>query len=156
MNDLDRRRFLQSTSLSLLLGSGLLRSAMGDEPVVNPPFAAKPTFDPTGLFLTWQRDPTTTMTIQWIGTEQEGATRPVWYAKQDTIGWKTQPHVVKPFPQTDLRIFRTELTGLEHSMKNELILAERHQRSNAQARGELNKLIDQLGIKPALLDVMTP
>ena len=49
----------------------------------------------------------------------------------------------------------TELTGLEHSMKNELILAERHQRSNAQARGELNRLIDQLGVKPALLDVMT-
>lgn len=50
----------------------------------------------------------------------------------------------------------TELTGLEHSMKNELILAERHQRSNAQARGELNRLIDQLGVKPALLDTMTP
>jgi hypothetical protein len=48
----------------------------------------------------------------------------------------------------------TELTGLEHSMKNELILAERHQRSNAQARGELTRLIDQLGVKPALLDVM--
>jgi Methyltransferase domain len=48
----------------------------------------------------------------------------------------------------------TELTGLEHSMKNELILAERHQHSNAQARGELNRLIDQIGVKPALLDVM--
>jgi Methyltransferase domain len=50
----------------------------------------------------------------------------------------------------------TELTGLEHSMKNELILAERHQRSNAQARGELARLIDQLGVKPALLDTMSP
>ncbi len=48
----------------------------------------------------------------------------------------------------------TEFTGLEHTMKNELILAERHQRSNAQARGELNRLIDQIGVKPALLDVM--
>ncbi|HZL29533.1 MAG TPA: SAM-dependent methyltransferase [Pseudolabrys sp.] len=48
----------------------------------------------------------------------------------------------------------TELTGLEHSMKNELILAERHQLSNAQARDELNRLIDQIGVKPALLDVM--
>ncbi len=48
----------------------------------------------------------------------------------------------------------TEFTGLEHTMKNELILAERHQRSNAQARGELNRLIDQFGVKPALLDVM--
>jgi hypothetical protein len=49
----------------------------------------------------------------------------------------------------------TELTGLEHSMKNELILAERHQRSNAQARGELARLIDHLGVRPALLDTMT-
>jgi hypothetical protein len=50
----------------------------------------------------------------------------------------------------------TEFTGLEHTMKNELILAERHQRSNAQARRELDKLIEQIGVKPALLDVMTP
>ena len=50
----------------------------------------------------------------------------------------------------------TELTGLEHSMKNELILAERHQRSNAQARGELDRLIEQLGVRPALLNTMSP
>jgi Methyltransferase domain len=49
----------------------------------------------------------------------------------------------------------TELTGLEHSMKNELILGERHQRSNAQARGELTRLIDQLGVRPALLDTLS-
>lgn len=48
----------------------------------------------------------------------------------------------------------TELIGLEHSMKNELILAERHQRSNAQARGELVRLIEQLGVQPGLLDVL--
>ena len=48
----------------------------------------------------------------------------------------------------------TEFTGLEHTMKNELILAERHQRSTAQAPGELNRLIDQIGVKPSLLDVM--
>ena len=48
----------------------------------------------------------------------------------------------------------TELIGLEHSLKNELILAERHQQGNAQAKGELLSLIDQLGVKPALLDIM--
>src|SRR6201994_4871302 len=40
----------------------------------------------------------------------------------------------------------TELTGLEHSLKNEFIYAERHQRSNAQAKAELDKLIQQMGI----------
>jgi len=48
----------------------------------------------------------------------------------------------------------TEFTGLEHSLKNELILAERHQRSNPRARIELQRLIDQLGVEPALLDTM--
>jgi hypothetical protein len=49
----------------------------------------------------------------------------------------------------------TELTGLEHSLKNELILAERHQHGNAQARAELDRLIDQLGVRPALLDSLS-
>jgi hypothetical protein len=48
----------------------------------------------------------------------------------------------------------TELTGLEHSLKNELILAERHQHGNAQAKAELERLVDQLGVRPALLDTL--
>lgn len=48
----------------------------------------------------------------------------------------------------------TELTGLEHSLKNELILAERHQRGNAQAKAELDRLVEQIGVRPALLDVV--
>jgi len=50
----------------------------------------------------------------------------------------------------------TELTGLEHSMKNDLILAERHQRSNPQARRELDQLIERIGVRPALLDAAVP
>jgi Methyltransferase domain len=45
----------------------------------------------------------------------------------------------------------TELTGLEHSLKNEFIFAERHQRSNAQARVEFDKLVQQMGAAPKLL-----
>lgn len=45
----------------------------------------------------------------------------------------------------------TELVGFEHSLKNELILAERHQRANAQARGELQTLLKQLPARPALV-----
>ena len=48
----------------------------------------------------------------------------------------------------------TEFTGLEHSLKNELILATRHQKSNPLARRKLEQLVDQLGVKPALLDAM--
>ncbi len=45
----------------------------------------------------------------------------------------------------------TELIGLEHSLKNELILAERHQLSNASARAELVALLETLPVKPALV-----
>jgi hypothetical protein len=45
----------------------------------------------------------------------------------------------------------TELVGFEHSLKNELILAERHQRSNPMAQQELDRLIDQIGVRPQLL-----
>lgn len=46
----------------------------------------------------------------------------------------------------------TELVGFEHTMKNELILAERHQLSNAQAKGELQTLLKQLPAHPALVE----
>lgn len=46
----------------------------------------------------------------------------------------------------------TELTGLEHSLKNELILAERHQLSNPKAQAELDRLVEEIGVRPALLD----
>lgn len=46
----------------------------------------------------------------------------------------------------------TELTGLEHSMKNELIFAERHQLTNPKAKAELDRLVGELGVKPALLE----
>ncbi len=46
----------------------------------------------------------------------------------------------------------TELTGLEHSLKNELIFAERHQLTNPRAKTELDKLVEQIGVRPALLD----
>jgi hypothetical protein len=45
----------------------------------------------------------------------------------------------------------TELTGLEHSLKNEFIFAERHQRTNPRARSEFEKLAKQIGAAPSLL-----
>lgn len=48
----------------------------------------------------------------------------------------------------------TEFTGLEHSLKNELILATRHQKSNPLARRKLDQLVAQLGVRPALLDIV--
>ncbi len=110
MTHFDRRLFLQSTSF-LVLG-GTSGSLWGTE-LSQPAFHAQPTFQPTALFLTWQQDPTTTMTVQWIGSAEEALERPVWYRKRGTKGWRRQEFSSKPYPLTDLRVFRAELTGLE-------------------------------------------
>jgi hypothetical protein len=47
----------------------------------------------------------------------------------------------------------TELTGLEHSLKNEFIFAERHQLANSAAKAEYQRLADQFGVTPRLLPV---
>src|SRR6185295_8221814 len=78
-----------------------------------PQFAEEPSFEPMVTFLTWQRDPTTTMTIQWIGTPEEGASRKIWHSKAGSMEWHETVHTGKPYPKTNYQIFRTELTGLE-------------------------------------------
>ncbi len=45
----------------------------------------------------------------------------------------------------------TEFTGLEHSLKNEFIFAERHQRSNPHSRAEFERLSAQFGAAPSRL-----
>jgi len=46
----------------------------------------------------------------------------------------------------------TELVGWEHAMKNEVILAERHQLSNAQAKSELLALLERIPAHPRLVE----
>jgi len=45
----------------------------------------------------------------------------------------------------------TELTGWEHSLKNELILARRVHREHRGARAELEKLLETTGVRPKLV-----
>jgi len=45
----------------------------------------------------------------------------------------------------------TEFTGFEHTQKNEMIFAERHQRSNPRARAEFEKLAGEIGARPGML-----
>ena len=45
----------------------------------------------------------------------------------------------------------TELTGLEHSLKNEFIFAERHHRANPQSQAEFDRLVQQFGVVRTLL-----
>jgi len=45
----------------------------------------------------------------------------------------------------------TELTGWEHSLKNELILGRRVHREHRDARAELDKLLQTTGVRPKLI-----
>jgi hypothetical protein len=104
-----RRAFLGASLAGLasvpLLGETNLAQAQSDD------FA----FQPSTLFLTWQRDPTTTMTIQWIGTRGETADTQIYYLPMTApkvAPWATQAASVRPYPASDLKVFRTELVGL--------------------------------------------
>ncbi|HEV3449410.1 MAG TPA: fibronectin type III domain-containing protein [Gemmataceae bacterium] len=105
-----RRAFL-GTALAGLASGRLLSAADGPStPVGKVP--DDPPFQPSTLFLTWQRDPTTTMTVQWIGAVGETSDTRISYAPLKTTCWDTEPAAVKPYPNTDLKVFRTELTDL--------------------------------------------
>jgi len=45
----------------------------------------------------------------------------------------------------------TELTGWEHSLKNELLLARRVHKENRESRAELQRLLDTTGVRPKLV-----
>lgn len=48
----------------------------------------------------------------------------------------------------------TELVGLEHSLKNELILGKRVQRFDAQAEASLAQLLEESGVRPKVVRVL--
>jgi acid phosphatase type 7 len=107
---LSRRSFL-AASLAGLASSPLFGA---DEPAPTPRRPVDdPAFQPSTLFLTWQRDPTTTMTVQWVGTPGETTDPTIYYSDAKERAWQTQPATVKPYPLTDFKVFRAELTGLD-------------------------------------------
>jgi hypothetical protein len=104
-----RRAFL-GASLAGLASGRILGADKAAEVVVKTP--EDPPFQPSTLFLTWQRDPTTTMTVQWVGTAGETADTTVTYSAAQVGPWQAQQAGVKPYPMTDFKVFRAELTGL--------------------------------------------
>jgi acid phosphatase type 7 len=67
---------------------------------------------PAGLFLTWQNDPTTTMTIDWHTKPGDEAKLTLDYKKTGNNEWTTVSASQHVFPYSDRTIHRVELTGL--------------------------------------------
>ncbi len=105
-----RRSFL-GAAVSSLATSTLLRGEDTSRAIARK-LIDEPSFDPNTLFITWQRDPTTTMTVQWIGARGETGDTKVYYSTDRAIGWSSQVSIAKPYGQTDLKVFRAELTKL--------------------------------------------
>src|SRR5437899_1831515 len=109
MLSFSRRAFLGASIAGLASG----RILGADKPLttvpINPDDAP---FQPSTLFLTWQRDPTTTMTVQWVGTRGETANTDIHYSAAAVGPWQTQATTAKPYPMTDFKVYRAELTGL--------------------------------------------
>jgi hypothetical protein len=104
-----RRTFL-GTSLAALASGPILGADAPAKPAKKGD--DDPAFCPDTLFLTWQRDPTTTMTVQWIGVAGETTDTTIYYAPAGKVRWESKATEVRPYPRTDLKVFRAELTGL--------------------------------------------
>ncbi len=109
MHAVSRRSFL-GAALAGLSSAHLLHGQQAAQPSARDVEHAA--FQPSTLFLTWQRDPTTTMTVQWVGAAGETSDTNVYYNTELAGPPLVQPATAKPFPMTDLKVFRAELTGL--------------------------------------------
>jgi hypothetical protein len=121
MASLSRRLFLGSSLAlagSTLTGRLRAQDAAGAVKTLAPP--ASP-YD--SLFLSWQQDPTTTVSIQWIGQES-GSEPAVRFVRREGTDWQPAKTVIRPYVGTDLKVFRTELTGLSPGTEYKFQLGE--------------------------------
>ncbi|MFC4874161.1 fibronectin type III domain-containing protein [Negadavirga shengliensis] len=69
--------------------------------------------EPAGLLLTWQQDPTTTMTIDWHTAPGDQAEPALYYKAMNESEWRKAAASQHPFPYSERTINRTELTELD-------------------------------------------
>jgi acid phosphatase type 7 len=103
-----RRQFVAS-AFAAAAGNALLPFGHGAQA---PADGIERPLPPDTLFLTWQHDPTRTMTIQWVGSSNESTDTVIAYTPRGKGHWKTEPTVVRPYPMTDLKLYRCPLAGL--------------------------------------------
>jgi hypothetical protein len=114
---LHRREFLTSSLGGLTAALSCSPSLFGQEtqdPPESPSIAALAAerYAPASLFLTWRKDPTKTMTVQWVAPETKQDTT-IFYVPRSGDLWLSSRTATKPFPNTDLKVHRAELSGLK-------------------------------------------
>ena len=76
-------------------------------------------YDPIALYLTWQQDPATTMTIDWHSLKDEQRTTVVEYRLKGEELWNNSFGSEHDFPYSERIIHRVELTELQPDAKYE-------------------------------------
>jgi acid phosphatase type 7 len=79
-----------------------------------------PSYDPIALYLTWQQDPTTTMTVDWHDTLHT-RNQILQYRELDAANteWSEVTPSEIPFPFSRRTIYRAEVTGLQPATEYE-------------------------------------
>jgi hypothetical protein len=110
----DRRRFLGSSLGGMAAAWACSPRLFGQDSPELPdvPVLESARFAPASLFLSWRKDPTSTMMIQWVESDPTEA-RSIHYVPLDGEVWRQAKVATKPFPNTDLKVHRCELTGLK-------------------------------------------
>lgn len=105
---------LISALMILLLGAGCAsaESLHDDTTALSDVQAQNPYSDPLGMILTWQQDPTSTMTIDWH-TVTGGSPDRIEFRREGDEEWIVRQPETYPYPHSDREIHRVELTGLE-------------------------------------------
>lgn len=75
--------------------------------------------EPAGIFLTWQQDATSTMTIDWQTSPDHPDNPILHFRPADSLAWETVEAESLPFPHSDRTIHRVELTGLQPDSRYE-------------------------------------
>src|SRR6201999_1425351 len=65
------------------------------------------------LFLTWRTDPTTSMTVQWIGADADPNQAAVSFAPLNGGLPQSLVPTKRDYPLGNFKLFRSELTGLK-------------------------------------------
>src|SRR4051794_18417711 len=102
-----RRQFLAATGLTTSFGGvGQLFSQVP----LNVVKEDEKRFKPDTLFLTWQQDPTTTMTVQWIGKAKQVDEPTILYRDRGKgDGWVIGPTCkATPFPVVETASIKPE------------------------------------------------
>ena len=94
--------------------------------------------DVAGLYLTWQRDPATTMTVNWVNLYADGAPT-IWYRKAGETEWASATGSHHAAAPSTLQVRRVELTGLRPDTIYELVHGEQAPKPPAPVKTEEQK-----------------